>query len=104
MKMIFFFISLISFNTFSNQQCINHGDCQTNTQASTSCFIVKTGTDFNGNVTCSLRCYSVDLGQYCHKEDDKFFGLCKEEEHLDMPVFNREDPNRCDSAIDVSSI
>lgn len=81
--------------------CITHGDCQDyyGTQQTQKCLIVKTGTSYNGEVTCSVRCYSVVAGSYCERAEDSVYGLCKLE-RFPMPIFNPADPSRCDTAID----
>jgi hypothetical protein len=101
--LISLFLTTFSMKTFAENQvaCMSHGDCQAvyGTQNGTKCFIVKTGQDSLGNLTCTLRCYSVQLGSSCLEVEGSAYGLCKREQ-FDMPMFDPADPNRCDSAID----
>lgn len=76
----------------SGQMCIAKEWCQQ--EAVQECFIVKTGTDGNGNVTCGVRCYNRLRHGDCKN------GICTPPVQPQMPVFNPADPNRCDNAID----
>lgn len=98
-------VLMLSSSAFANPEqprvCISHGDCQDyyGTQKTQKCFIVKTGSSYNGEVTCNVRCYSVVAGSLCKRVEGSIYGLCKVES-FPRPIFNPSDPNRCDIAID----
>jgi hypothetical protein len=60
----------------------------------TNCFIVKTGTDPQGNVTCAKRCYNSQEFGDCKA------GVCQPPPVGQNPTFNPSDPNACADAID----
>jgi hypothetical protein len=76
----------------SGQMCIAKEWCQQ--EPIQECFIVKTGTDAGGNVTCQLRCYNR------LRHGDCLNGICTPPIAPSVPLFNPNDPNRCDDAID----
>lgn len=68
------------------------------------CFIVKTGFDTQGAVTCALRCYTVQEHGECQSSGTSAIGTCSSPVQEDPPVFNPADPNRCEDAIDPSEV
>ena len=103
MKMIITLVFILNFNiSFAHDQfCYTHGDCQNSVANAQKCFIAKTGTNMNGEVTCAVRCINVKLGQFCQPINDEVFGYCASEKIPAMPIFNPTDPNRCDNAVDM---
>jgi len=83
--------------------CMTHGDCQdkVSVEEGVKCYIIKTGTTPSGEQSCALRCYTSKLGSYCKSIQEEDFGYCKQEKDTPVPIFNANDPNRCDSAIDL---
>lgn len=78
------------------QKCIAKEWCQKETV--TQCFIVKTGFDSQNQTTCALRCFTTQ------EHGDCMNGTCVAGPKPDIPVFNPNDPNRCDSAYDPSEL
>lgn len=78
------------------QKCIAKEWCQKETV--TRCFIVKTGFDSQNQTTCALRCYTTQ------EYGDCMNGTCVSGPKPEIPVFNPNDPNRCDTAYDPSEL
>lgn len=78
------------------QACIAKEWCAKETK--TQCFIVKTGFDSQNQVTCALRCYTTQEFGDCQN------GRCVAGPTPEVPVFNPNDPNRCDEAYDPSEL
>lgn len=74
------------------QFCIAKEWCQRSTV--TNCYIVKTGTDPEGNVTCAKRCYNTQEFGDCRS------GICQPPPPGLNPNFNPNAPNACEDAID----
>ncbi|PIK13555.1 hypothetical protein [Halobacteriovorax sp. JY17] len=83
--------------------CMTHGDCQDRVpvEEGVKCYIVKTGTTPSGKQSCSQRCYTSKLGSYCKPIQGEDFGYCKHEKDIPEPTFDANDPNQCDTAIDL---
>ena len=64
----------------------------------TTCGIVLTGTDPNGGKTCALRCITAEVFGECAAADGSGVGKCVPPKACTQPVFNPNDPNRCDDA------
>lgn len=79
----------------SGQTCIAKEWCQK--EVVRECYIIKTGSNSVGENTCELRCYNR------LKHGDCKQGICIPPEPPNTPVFNPDDPNRCDAAIDPPS-
>ena len=79
----------------SGQFCIAREWCMKHTV--TECYIVKTGFTATGADTCALRCYTSQTYGDCES------GVCKPPPQPEMPVFNPNDPNVCNGAIDPLS-
>ena len=60
----------------------------------TQCHIIKTGLDNQGGTTCALRCYTFEQHGDCEQ------GICKPPIAPELPVFDVNDPNRCNDACD----
>lgn len=78
------------------QACIAKEWCAKETI--TRCYIVKTGFDAQNQVTCALRCYTSQ------EHGDCLQGKCVAAPTPQMPVFNPNDPARCDGAYDPSQL
>jgi hypothetical protein len=63
-----------------------------------NCYIVKTGTDPQGNITCAKRCYNSQEFGDCRQ------GLCVPPLPGLNPDFDPNDPNACEDAIDPPNI
>jgi len=74
------------------QFCIAKEWCQKSTV--TNCYIVKTGTDPQGNVTCAKRCYNTQEFGECKA------GTCQPPPAGLNPNFNPNAPDACAEAID----
>lgn len=81
----------------SGQSCVAKEWCQKHPV--TTCGIVSTGTDPNGGATCALRCVTVEVFGECIAGDGMGMAQCTPPCQPTPPVFNPQDPNRCDSAI-----
>jgi hypothetical protein len=86
----------------SGQSCVAKEWCQKHPV--TTCGIVSTGTDPNGGVTCALRCVTVEVFGECVAGDGMGAAQCVPPCQPTPPVFNPEDPNRCDSAFSFESL
>jgi hypothetical protein len=80
----------------SGDQCIAKEWCQKHSV--TRCYIVKTGFDALGAVTCAKRCFTYQEFGDCKN------GICAPPPTPEQPIFNETDPNRCNDAIDPSQI
>lgn len=58
------------------------------------CFIVKTGVDSQGEVQCSLQCFTNPESGDCKN------GVCVAPKTPERPVYDPTDPNRCSDACD----
>lgn len=65
----------------------------------TTCAIVDTGPDPLGGRTCALRCVTAEVYGDCVSFDGVSQGVCVPPDQPDQPVFNPNDPHRCDDAI-----
>lgn len=74
------------------QFCIAKEWCQKSNV--TNCYIVKTGTDPQGNITCAKRCYNSQEFGDCRA------GVCQPPPPGLNPSFDPNAPNACDDAID----
>ena len=61
------------------------------------CLIVKTGTDSLGEVTCRQQCYTTSEFGECKA------GTCIAPFQDTIPIFDPNDPNRCDNAVPAPS-
>lgn len=86
----------------SGETCIAKEFCQKHPV--TRCFIVTTGFDAQGAVTCALRCYNFEVYGDCISASGTNSGQCVPPEVPEQPVFNPDDPNRCSEAIDPSTV
>lgn len=86
----------------SGQSCVAKEWCQKHPV--TTCGIVSTGTDPNGGVTCALRCVVVEVFGECVAGDGMGAAQCVPPCQPTPPVFNPEDPNRCDSAFSFENL
>lgn len=93
---------VFSFSSFSQDQfgklCFNHGQCQVEYGVvdETRCLKIRTGIDYNGNRTCTIRCYNLPVGYFCKKlRDDQ--GVCKRESYK-MPTLDPANPD-CSDAV-----
>lgn len=77
----------------SGQKCIAKQWCMQHPV--TRCYIIKTGYDPQGAVSCALRCYTFEEHGDCEN------GICKPPPQPAMPTFDPNDPNRCASACDA---
>ena len=59
----------------------------------TKCLVVRTGTDSLGNVTCRQQCYTTLENGDCKG------GVCTPPIQEAIPVFDPNDPDRCDGAV-----
>jgi hypothetical protein len=103
MRLLLAFLVLASFNLYAKHDvCLTQGDCRYSDTPSdsTKCFVIKTGQDNQGGITCALRCYTVVLGNTCFVPEGRASGFCEKEKTPLMPIFDLMDPNRCDSAVD----
>lgn len=78
----------------SGQSCVAKEWCQKHPV--TTCGIVRTGTDPFGNVTCALRCITAEVFGTCVATDGIGQAICVPPTQPEAPVFNPDDPNRCD--------
>lgn len=62
------------------------------------CFIVKTGRDLSGNLTCTRRCYYVSRHGECNQNN-----ICTPPKSPPVPPFDPSNPD-CSRAIDPSDI
>ena len=76
----------------SGQRCIAKEWCMKHPV--TRCYIIKTGFDAQGAVTCALRCYTFEEHGDCEN------GICKPPPQPDMPTFDPNDLNKCSTACD----
>lgn len=74
------------------QFCLAKDWCQKSNV--TNCYIVKTGTDPQGNVTCAKRCYNSQEFGDCKA------GTCQPPPAGLNPTFDPSSPTACDDAID----
>lgn len=86
----------------SGQSCISKEFCQKH--PITRCFIVKTGFDSQGGETCALRCYNYEVYGDCVGSSGVNEGICVPPETPEQPVFNPNDPDRCEEAINPSEV
>jgi len=86
----------------SGQSCIAKEFCQKHPV--TRCFIVKTGFDAQGGETCALRCYNFEEFGDCVAGIGQNQGICVPPEVPEQPVFNPDDPARCDDAISPNEV
>jgi hypothetical protein len=99
--LILTFTPLLSYSAQKYPEvCLTHGECQDagSVVSAPACFVVKTGNDYMGRVTCVLRCYQVLQGDYCRKPKDEIYGFCSKEE-FQTPIFDPSNPD-CSNAID----
>ena len=80
----------------TGQSCVSKEFCQKHPV--TTCGIVLTGTDPNGGKTCALRCITAEVFGECAAADGSGVGKCVPPKACTQPVFNPNDPNRCDDA------
>lgn len=71
--------------------CISKEWCQKSTVI--KCYIIKTGTDPLGNITCRQQCYNVQEFGDCKN------GTCVPPVQETIPTFDPNDPNACNNAI-----
>ena len=86
----------------SGQSCVAKEWCQKHPV--TTCAIVDTGTDSIGGRTCALRCITAEVYGDCVSSDGIGVGTCVPPTQPDSPVFNPNDPNRCDEAITIAEL
>lgn len=77
-------------------QCIAKEWCEKSTV--TKCYIVKGRINPAGSTECSLQCFAYQEHGDCSN------GRCTPPDTPVQPVFNPDDPNRCDTAIDPTAI
>jgi hypothetical protein len=81
----------------TGQSCISKEFCQKHPV--TTCDIILTGNDTFGNKTCALRCITAEVFGDCSAPDGAGVGICTPPKiTCSPPVFNPNDPNRCDEA------
>ncbi len=73
------------------QECVAQEFCRE--ESIQTCYVVKTGTNSNGAVTCALRCYYVPTYGSCVE------GVCVAPSTPTVPTFDASNPD-CSSAID----
>jgi hypothetical protein len=71
--------------------CIAKEWCQKTTVV--KCYVVRTGTDTQGNTTCRPHCYNVQEHGDCKN------GLCVPPPQEPIPTFDPSDPSACDDAV-----
>lgn len=71
--------------------CIAKEWCQKNVII--KCYVIRTGTDTLGNVTCRQQCYNVEEFGDCKN------GVCVPPPQDPIPTFDPNDPNACDNAV-----
>ncbi|MCO4752871.1 MAG: hypothetical protein KC478_00245 [Bacteriovoracaceae bacterium] len=86
----------------SGQTCIAKEWCMKHPV--TQCYIVNTGFDAQGQKTCAKRCYTYEEHGDCKAGSNNVIGTCQPPQQPEQPVFNPEDPNRCDDAIDPQDV
>lgn len=86
----------------SGQTCIAKEWCMKHPV--TQCYIVNTGFDAQGQKTCAKRCYTFEQHGDCRASAGNVMGICQPPEQPEQPVFNPDDPNRCDDAIDPQDV
>ena len=79
----------------AGESCVEQSYCRP--EYLSECFIVKTGFDARGKPRCARRCYNVAVPSDCRN------GNCYPPTPPVQPVFNPDDPNQCDDAIDPPS-
>ena len=70
----------------------------------TTCAIVLTNTDPLGGRTCALRCITAEVFGECVSSDGVGVGSCVPPSQPASPVYNPNDPNRCDDAITIDQL
>lgn len=75
------------------QTCKNDSYCQI--VPITECLIISQGTDPFGNKICNLRCRTLPIHGVCKNR------ICTPPIEPQRPIFNPNDPNRCDNAVDL---
>lgn len=88
----------------TGQKCIADDWCATTPIP--VCAIVNTGFDAQGNITCALRCVTVQQNAKCVPQDSRGVasGVCVPPTPPQQPDFNPDDPNRCDDAIEIEEL
>lgn len=86
----------------SGQTCVSKEWCQKHPV--TTCGIVSTGSDNQGNVTCALRCITVAVHGDCSSSDGVTQGVCIPPDQPDTPVFDPNDPQACDGALSFGEL
>lgn len=71
--------------------CIAKEWCQKTTVV--KCYVVRTGTDTQGNTTCRQQCYNVQEHGDCKN------GICVPPPQNPIPTFDPNDPSACDNAV-----
>jgi hypothetical protein len=71
--------------------CIAKEWCQKTTVV--KCYVIRTGTDTQGNTTCRQQCYNVQEFGDCKN------GVCVPPPQANIPTFDPSDPNACDNAV-----
>ncbi len=71
--------------------CIAKEWCQKTTIV--KCYVIRTGTDSIGNITCRQQCYNVEQHGDCKN------GICVSPPQDTIPPFDPNDPNACNDAV-----
>ena len=83
------------------ENCVSHGQCQKNHELKerTFCALVEYGIDpMNGDLLCTVRCYTVPMGYYCAKPPGKLSGKCKAE-YYPSPRIDSVPQRDCSNAL-----
>ncbi len=75
--------------------CIAKEWCQKTTVV--KCYVIRTGTDTQGNTTCRQQCYNVQEFGDCKS------GVCVPPPQATIPTFDPSDPNACNNAVPAPS-
>ncbi|MEE3079538.1 MAG: hypothetical protein VX341_09405 [Bdellovibrionota bacterium] len=95
-------LSIISLNVTASDivkvPCITHAQCQTYTELSTGCFIVK-----NKEGACEEKCLEIETSSYCDFKENSNYGYCVSES-LAYKKARLNINDMCDRAVPLKDI
>ena len=91
----------VSFYAYASETikvaCLTHAQCQTYSEYSTGCFLVKTSAN-----NCEKKCFEIETSSFCKFKPNSNYGYCKSES-LDYKKPKLDDKD-CEKAIELKEI
>ena len=95
-------LAIISLSVFASDivkvPCITHAQCQTYSEFSTGCFIVK-----SDDGTCEERCLEIETTSFCDFKAGSNYGYCQSES-LSYKKARLNTDEKCNDAVSLKEI